>query len=61
MTIPNRMSTHSNIPLNEMFQQDDEVHSLGRLFAGCVAYLDHVEGRSGISRFVIPLRVILML
>jgi len=53
MTIPNRLSEHST-PLNEMFQQDDEVHSLGRLFAGCVTYLDRADGESGICRFCNP-------
>lgn len=58
MTIPNRMSAQSDTLLNKMFQEDDEVHSLGRLFAGCITYLD--RGESGICRFVIPLHVILM-
>jgi hypothetical protein len=61
MTTPSRVSMHGNISLNEIFQHDDEVHSLGRLFVGCVAYLDQADGQSGICRFAIPLHVILML
>ena len=59
MEIPNRLCAHSDNPLDEMFREEDDIHSLGRLFTGCVAYLDYTAGQSGISGFAEHLLVIL--
>ena len=44
MTLPGGAYAHSDSHLDEVLQETDDIESIGRLFAGCVAYLDHADG-----------------
>lgn len=52
MAIRGVASMHLDSQLDELFQRASDTESLGRLFAGCVAYLDHAEDSNETVRFL---------